>query len=94
MPSNGRRERFVSPAGLVLAGAYLGLSVSELRELAEKRGLPLLEIEYELYVLERQGNIEVRDGRLSIPPTAHRLTRQLAEKAARSIGVVSADNSI
>ena len=94
MPGNGRREKFVSPAGLVLAGAYLGLTVGEVRRLAEERGLPLLEVEYELYVLERQGNIEVRDGRLSIPPTAHRLTRSLAEKAARSINVVPADNSV
>ncbi len=94
MPGNGRRERFVSPAGLVLAGAYLGLSISEVLRLAEERGLPLIEVEYEIYALERQGNIEVRDGRLSIPPTAHRLTRSLAEKAARSINVMPANNSI
>ena len=77
--------KFVSPAGLVLAGAYLGLSVGEVKRLAEERGLPLLEVEYEIYALARQGNIEVRDGRLRIPPTAHRLTKTIAEKAARHI---------
>lgn len=94
MPGNGRREKFVSPAGLVLAGAYLGLSISEVLRLAEERGLPLIEVEYEIYALERQGNIEVRNGRLGIPHGAHRLTRSLAEKAARSIRVVPADNNI
>ena len=83
-------ERFVSPAGLVLAGAYLGLSISEVRRLAWERGLPLVEVEYEIYALERQGNIEVRNGRLGIPHGAHRLTKTIAEKAARSLGVVKA----
>ena len=79
--------RFLSPAGLVLAGAYLGLTVGEVRRLAEERGLPLLEVEYEIYALARQGNIAVDcQGRLYIPGTAHRLTPRMAESAAKALG--------
>ena len=94
MPGNGSREKFISPAGLVLAGAYLGLSVDEVRRLARERGLPEHEVEYELYALTRQGNVEVRQGRLTIPDTAHRLTRSVAERAAKSIRLLSADSSL
>ena len=83
MKKKNLKDKIISPTGLALAAAYKQLSLMDVIKLAKILKIPINEVKYELYVLERQGNIMIKDGRLVIPATAHRLTHVTAQNAAQ-----------